>query len=47
MYKLVFLRHGRSQADDEERYEGRYDSPLTDIGIEQARSTAKDRKSVV
>jgi len=39
MYKLVLLRHGRSLADDEEKIEGRYDSPLTDVGIDQAKST--------
>ena len=26
------MRHGRSRADDEMVHEGRYDSPLTDIG---------------
>jgi len=41
MYKLVLLRHGRSLADDEEKMEGRYDSPLTDVGIEQANFTRK------
>ena len=34
---ITFLRHGRSAADDEGRYEGRYDSPLTDVGQAQAR----------
>lgn len=38
MYKLVLLRHGRSLADDEEKFEGRYDSPLTSVGIEQAKN---------
>jgi len=38
MYKLVLLRHGRSLADDEEKFEGRYDSPLTDVGINQAKN---------
>lgn len=40
MYDLYLMRHGRSLADDEEKCEGRYDSPLTDIGIEQAEKTA-------
>lgn len=40
MYKFIFLRHGRSLADDEEKIEGRYDSPLTEIGIAQAQKTA-------
>ena len=26
------MRHGRSRADDELVHEGRYDSPLTDVG---------------
>jgi len=29
---ITFMRHGRSQADDEQVHEGRYDSPLTDVG---------------
>lgn len=33
---ITFLRHGRSMADDEMKYEGRYDSPLTEVGREQA-----------
>jgi len=43
-YKFVFLRHGRSLADDEAKHEGRYDSPLTEIGVEQAENTAKKFK---
>lgn len=38
--KLTLLRHGRSRADDEGVHEGRYDSPLTDVGREQARRLA-------
>jgi 2,3-bisphosphoglycerate-dependent phosphoglycerate mutase len=38
MHLITLLRHGRSQADDEDRFEARYDSPLTDVGREQARS---------
>ena len=33
---IWFLRHGRSRADDEQVHEGRYDSPLTDVGKAQA-----------
>ncbi|MBK36863.1 MAG: hypothetical protein CME26_15210 [Gemmatimonadetes bacterium] len=33
---ITFMRHGRSRADDEEVIEGRYDSPLTEVGREQA-----------
>ncbi|HSO12621.1 MAG TPA: phosphoglycerate mutase family protein [Anaerolineales bacterium] len=29
------MRHGRSRADDEGVHEGRYDSPLTEIGRSQ------------
>lgn len=33
---ITLLRHGRSRADDEDRHEGRYDAPLTDVGRAQA-----------
>lgn len=36
--QITFLRHGRSRADDERVHEGRYDSPLTDVGRTQARA---------
>jgi len=35
------MRHGRSLADDEEKFEGRYDAPLTDTGLSQARRAAE------
>ena len=35
------MRHGRSRADDEMVHEGRYDSPLTDVGRAQVRSRAE------
>ena len=38
--KICFLRHGRSLADDERKSEGRYDSPLTEIGRRQAENLA-------
>ena len=34
--ELTLLRHGRSRADDERVHEGRYDSPLTEVGVSQA-----------
>jgi len=34
---ITLLRHGRSRADDEGVYEGRYDSPLTEHGRLQVR----------
>jgi len=34
---ITFMRHGRSRADDENVHEGRYDSPLTEIGRAQIR----------
>lgn len=40
MYRITLLRHGRSLADDEERFEARYDSPLTDVGEKRARKLA-------
>ena len=39
---VTFLRHGRSQADDEGVHEGRYDSPLTEVGRAQAKNRAQD-----
>jgi 2,3-bisphosphoglycerate-dependent phosphoglycerate mutase len=38
--QITFMRHGRSQADDEEVHEGRYDSPLTGEGRQQAERRA-------
>lgn len=32
--QIYFLRHARSLADDEKKHEGRYDSPLTEVGRE-------------
>ena len=40
MHFLTLLRHGRSAADDENRYESRYDCPLTDTGRRQATALA-------
>ncbi len=37
---LTILRHGRSRADDEHVYEGRYDAPLSAEGQAQARALA-------
>ena len=37
---LTLLRHGRSRADDERVHEGRYDSPLTEVGERQAAKLA-------
>lgn len=37
---LTLLRHGRSRADDENVHEGRYDSPLTEVGQAQAEALA-------
>lgn len=43
--RITLLRHGRSRADDENIIEGRYDSPLTEIGLEQAQKLADYWKS--
>lgn len=40
-FYITFLRHGRSRADDEQVHEGRYDSPLTETGQQQALKRAK------
>ncbi len=39
---ITLMRHGRSRADDEMVHEGRYDSPLTDVGRAQVRSRAEE-----
>ncbi|GLR06780.1 hypothetical protein GCM10007906_43680 [Vibrio hyugaensis] len=41
MIHITFVRHGRSQADDLYVHEGRFDSPLTEVGIQQAEQRAK------
>lgn len=38
------MRHGRSRADDEMVHEGRYDSPLTNVGRAQVKSRAEEWK---
>ena len=43
--KITFMRHGRSRADDEKRVEGRYDSPLTEVGRSQAKTRAEELRS--
>ncbi len=40
--QVTFLRHARSRADDENVHEGRYDSPLTDVGRAQVQARAQD-----
>ncbi len=39
---ITLLRHGRSRADDEGVHEGRYDSPLTETGRNQAQARARE-----
>lgn len=39
--EIVFMRHGRSRADDEQVHEGRYDSPLTEVGEAQVHARAQ------
>ena len=39
---VTLLRHGRSLADDEGLHEGRYDSPLTEVGRAQVQQRAQD-----
>lgn len=39
--EITFLRHGQSRADVEQVHEGRYDSPLTELGRKQAHDRAK------
>jgi broad specificity phosphatase PhoE len=39
--KLLLIRHGQSIANAEGRLQGQFDSPLTDLGREQARALAR------
>ena len=41
---ITLMRHGRSRADDEMVHEGRYDSPLTDVGRAHVRARAEEWK---
>lgn len=43
--EIMFMRHGRSRADDEKVHEGRYDAPLTDVGRAQAERRATELKA--
>lgn len=43
--EIIFIRHGRSKADDERKHEGRYDSPLTNVGREQVNKRAESIKN--
>jgi 2,3-bisphosphoglycerate-dependent phosphoglycerate mutase len=36
MIARTLLRHGRTEADDQDRYESRWDAPLTDVGRSRA-----------
>ena len=38
---LYFIRHGESSANEQNRFAGRLDAPLTDLGIRQAQQAAK------
>jgi 2,3-bisphosphoglycerate-dependent phosphoglycerate mutase len=40
LISITFLRHGRSLADDEGKYESRYDAPLTHVGRAQIQARA-------
>lgn len=39
--ELLIIRHGQSQADLEDRHEGRADFPLTQLGVKQAQLLAE------
>ena len=42
MVRLTLLRHGRSCADDENVFESRYDSKLSEVGRRQAADLASE-----
>ena len=39
---VTLVRHGRSRADDEGVHEGRYDSPLTEVGCAEAEKAGNE-----
>jgi 2,3-bisphosphoglycerate-dependent phosphoglycerate mutase len=41
MKKLVLLRHGLSQWNNENRFTGWVDVPLSDVGMEEARAAGR------
>lgn len=44
MVFFTFLRHGRSQADDEHKFESRYDTDLTEVGRTQIQKLLEEWK---
>jgi 2,3-bisphosphoglycerate-dependent phosphoglycerate mutase len=44
-YFFVFLRHGESVGNAEDRFQGQYDFPLTSKGVEQAEALTRRWKS--
>jgi 2,3-bisphosphoglycerate-dependent phosphoglycerate mutase len=45
MVFFTFLRHGRSQADDEHKFESRYDTDLSEIGRSQIQKLVEEWRS--
>jgi 2,3-bisphosphoglycerate-dependent phosphoglycerate mutase len=41
MYELVLIRHGESTWNQENRFTGWTDVPLTDLGVQQARQAGR------
>ena len=41
---IYFLRHGESKSNEQNRFAGRFDSPLTELGRSQAHRAAKEMK---
>lgn len=46
MLEIYFIRHGESVGNKEDRFRGRYDFPLNDNGLKQARALHNELKSV-
>ncbi len=44
---IYFIRHGQTEFNREGRMQGQLDSPLTDLGVEQARRMGQRLKSLV
>ena len=45
--KLYIVRHGQTEWNVLEKFQGQLNSPLTEAGIEKVRETAEELKNVV
>ena len=46
MSRIFLIRHGETSANSELRYQGQIDTPLNNLGLQQAKQLAQDLKNV-